>query len=223
MGTETELRLRSRSLPLPLHIDQVIVATTLDRDDIGQENYRLMTEDEMEWISFLYSNAKILLSKYRTPLLTLEKVSSINDVYNYKYQYACAFLLRERCNALMRREIRNIKHTDESANTYARIAELETENQCIKAQLEEANRHVDEVEKRAANAEQFVSCRDIDGHGLCSLVIRMRQEGKTDEEIAEFLDSSGRSLSQIGALLHTDPEATQAAQMKLAQRLLGKA
>ncbi|MFR8055237.1 MAG: hypothetical protein ACLU6O_11215 [Bilophila wadsworthia] len=90
-------------------------------------------------------------------------------------------------------------------------------------QLEEANRHADEVEKRAANAEQFVSCRDIDGHGLCSLVIRMRQEGKTDEEIAEFLSSSRRSLSQIGALLHTDPEATQAAQVKLAQRLLGKA
>ena len=64
---------------------------------------------------------------------------------------------------------------------------------------------------------------NFEEHGLCSLVIRMRQEGKTDEEIAEFLDSSGRSLSQIGALLHTAPEATQAAQMKLAQRLLGKA
>ena len=93
----------------------------------------------------------------------------------------------------------------------------------MRERLEEVDCYSDEAKKRAANAEQFVFCRDIDGHGLCSLVIRMRQEGKTDEEIAEFLSSSRRSLSQIGALLHTDPEATQAAQVKLAQRLLGKA
>lgn len=64
---------------------------------------------------------------------------------------------------------------------------------------------------------------NFDGHGLCSLVIRMRQEGKTDGEIAEFLNSSGCSNAQIGVLLHPNPEASQDARTKLAQRLLGKA
>lgn len=73
------------------------------------------------------------------------------------------------------------------------------------------------------DSENSISCSDIEGHGLCSCVIRMRQEGKTDEEIAAFLESSKCSLSQIGVLLHPDPGATHAAQRKLAQRLLGKA
>ena len=96
------------------------------------------------------------------------------------------------------------------------IAELEE-------QLATALQQNEDLEKTLADARISSNYVKIEGHGLCSIVIRMRQEGKTDEDIAKFLDASGCSNAQIGVLLHPNPEASQDARTKLAQRLLGKA
>lgn len=99
------------------------------------------------------------------------------------------------------------------------------ESECNKSvkriiELEEATRRADEAEQRAVKAEeQSASC--LDGHGLCSVVIQMREEGKTDEEIAKHLKASGLSIPQIGVLLHTNPYVSKSARVKHAQRLLG--
>jgi len=78
----------------------------------------------------------------------------------------------------------------------------------------------DEAEQQASNTkEQSASCRD--GHGLYSIVLQMREEGKKDEEIAKHLKSSGLSIPQIGALLHTNPYVSNSARVKYVQRLLG--
>lgn len=92
----------------------------------------------------------------------------------------------------------------------ARIAELETELAACREQLEEARR---------ANPSSN------EGHGLCSLVIRMREEGKTEEEIAAFLNDNKTwcTGSQVGALLHRGGRVTADSMLKYGQRLLGKA
>lgn len=63
--------------------------------------------------------------------------------------------------------------------------------------------------QRAEAAEQALAevrmpDNPVDGHGLCSTVIKMRGEGKSDNEIAQFLYLKGKgcSYAQIGALLH---------------------
>lgn len=115
----------------------------------------------------------------------------------------------------MRREIKK---------TQARIAELETELAACREQLEEARReNSGKEEHETAHGEDFPA--EYDGHGLCSLVIRMRKEGKTEKEIAATLHGSGKwcSASQIGALLHRGGRVSADAMLKHAQRLLGKA
>lgn len=96
------------------------------------------------------------------------------------------------------------------ANLRAQIAELETELVTCREQLEEWQRV-----NPSGNRE----------HGLCSLVIRMREEGKTDTEIAEYLydNKSWCSISQVGALLYRGSRVTADAMLKHGQRLLGKA
>lgn len=62
-----------------------------------------------------------------------------------------------------------------------------------------------------------------EGHGLCSLVIRMREEGKTDTEIAEHLKDKGLSRAIVGALMARDENviADQSYRVK-ADRLMKK-
>ena len=108
----------------------------------------------------------------------------------------------------------------------ARITELETELAAVREQLEEARREISGKEEghETAHGEDFPA--EYEGHGLCSLVIRMRKEGKTEKEIAEFLNGDkGKwcSASQIGALLHRGGNVSADAMLKHAQRLLGKA
>lgn len=130
----------------------------------------------------------------------------------YQERMACAILLITRCREIVKdSNIANIKHT--LAQNKARITEL-------KSHLEEALRRTDEAEQQASNTkEQSASCRD--GHGLCSIVLQMRGEGKKDEEIAKHLKASGLSIPQIGILLHTNPYVSNSARVKYAQRLLG--
>lgn len=105
-----------------------------------------------------------------------------------------------------------------------RITELETELAACREQLEEARREISgKKEHETAHGEEFPA--EYEGHGLCSLVIRMRKEGQTEEEIAATLRGSGKwcSVSQIGALLHRGGNISAASMSKHAQRLLGKA
>ena len=93
----------------------------------------------------------------------------------------------------------------------AEVAALREENAALKAALEQA---------RQAQASPT-----LEGHGLCSRVITMRQEGKTEEEIAAMLHDSGEwcSVAQVGALLYRGGRVSKDAMLKHAQRLLGKA
>lgn len=115
----------------------------------------------------------------------------------------------------------------ESENDHlkSRITELETELAACREQLKEARREIpDKGEHETVHGEDFPA--EYDGHGLCSLVIRMRKEGKTEKEIAEFLNGDKEkwcSASQIGALLHRGGNVSADAMLKHAQRLLGKA
>lgn len=63
---------------------------------------------------------------------------------------------------------------------------------------------ITELEKALAEARQGTTTPNIEGHGFCSLVIRMRHEGKTDPQIAACLRDKGLSRSVIGALLSKD-------------------
>jgi hypothetical protein len=61
--------------------------------------------------------------------------------------------------------------------------------------------------------------------GLCRMICNWRRDGKTELEIAEILYDDGKwcSLSQIGALLHSDDTRISADSMKkYAARLLAK-
>ena len=104
------------------------------------------------------------------------------------------------------------------------IAEQEQYRPLLPTPLLEALQYdespADEAEQQASNTkEQSASCRD--GHGLYSIVLQMREEGKKDEEIAKHLKSSGLSIPQIGALLHTNPYVSNSERVKYVQRLLG--
>lgn len=98
----------------------------------------------------------------------------------------------------------------ENEQLKTRITELETEFAACQKQLEEARRG---------------NTSGMGEHGLCSLVIRMREEGKTEEEIAAFLNDNKKwcTASQVGALLHRGGRVTADAMLKHGQRLLGKA
>lgn len=43
------------------------------------------------------------------------------------------------------------------------------------------------------------------GHGVLSTIINMRNDNKSESEIAHFLKDGGLSISQVGALLYPDP------------------
>ncbi len=125
-------------------------------------------------------------------------------------------------------------------HTSKRIAELETALAAKDAELEQARAEMSALrEKVAALEEEQKQARAAlegvrwgqgaaspDGHGLCSLVIRMRKEGKTEEEIAAFLSDAGKwcSAAQIGALLYLkEGRVSKDAMQKHGQRLLGTA
>jgi len=127
--------------------------------------------------------------------------------------YAARSLAKEYILGIKQSPYSHALYESECNKDVKRIIELE-------AQLEEATRRADEAEQRAIKAkEQSTSCRD--GHGLCSIVLQMRGEGKKDEEIAKHLKTSGVSIPQIGALLHATPYVSNSARVKYVQRLLG--
>lgn len=221
---ETEFRYKYMSIPLPLTLESVFECTDIYLEKDANGKFRNITKDEKRWIDFLCKKSEeyykknvkmyngileIYIQKGKTDDL-LERALSV-----YQERMACAILLITRCREIVKdSNIVNIKHT--LAQNKARITELES-------QLEEAFRSTDETEQQASNTkEQSTSCRD--GHGLCSVVIQMREEGKTDEEIAKHLrhlKASELSIPQIGALLHTNPYVSNSARVKYAQRLLG--
>lgn len=55
-----------------------------------------------------------------------------------------------------------------------------------------------------AKTQQTSTAPSMEGHGFCSLVIRMRHEGKTDSEIATILRSKKLSRYVVGVLLSKD-------------------
>lgn len=101
------------------------------------------------------------------------------------------------------------------------LLEWMREREDTAALLREQPRHEAALEQ----ARQAQASPTLEGHGLCSLIIRMRQEGKTEEEIAAALYDSGKwcSLAQVGALLYRGDRVAKEAMQKHAQRLLGKA
>lgn len=108
---------------------------------------------------------------------------------------------------------------EELEQARAELAALREENAVLKAEQEEARAALEEV-------QQENSASTLEGHGLCSLVIRMRQEGKTEEEFAAFLSDAGKwcSAAQIGALLYLkEGRVSKDAMQKHGQRLLGTA
>ena len=112
----------------------------------------------------------------------------------------------------------------------AKNAELEqarAELAALKAELEQARAEMSTLrEELAALEEARQGAASPEGHGLCSLVIMMRREGKTEEEIAAFLSNDGKwcSAAQIGALLYLkEGRVSKDAMQKHGQRLLGTA
>lgn len=118
-------------------------------------------------------------------------------------------------------------------NAQSRITELETalaSKDVEISALREKVAALEEEQKQARAALEGVrwgqGAASPDGHGLCSLVIRMRKEGKTEEEIAAFLSDAGKwcSAAQIGALLYLkEGRVSKDAMQKHGQRLLGTA
>lgn len=133
-------------------------------------------------------------------------------------------------------------------HTSKRIAELETALAAKDAELEQARAEMsalreevaalkkvndsntgvspEELELALSALEEIrQGAASLEGHGLCSLVITMRREGKTEEEIAAYLSDAGKwcSAAQIGALLYCGNRVSKDAMQKHAQRLLGKA
>lgn len=155
--------------------------------------FKYYTEPTLDFLSF-FSLILLIIQLY----------------YHVKKASKYLELLKDAMKALSQKE-------EEGYRLCERISDLEAKNQCLKTQLEEASRRTDEAKERAA------SCCEIEDHGLCSVVIRMRGDGKTDEEVAVALQGFGCSNAQIGALLHLDPAVSEGARTKLAQRLLGKA
>lgn len=86
------------------------------------------------------------------------------------------------------------------------------------------NRHIDYLEQEIQKMQSH-GTTGCDGCGHLSRICRMRRNGTSEEELANFLYNSGDwfSYAQIGALLHT--EETKVAQESMGQRarrLLGK-
>ncbi len=77
-----------------------------------------------------------------------------------------------------------------------------------------------EAELAAAKAEPATTLEN--GKSLADVVCRMRQQGKTDEEIAAYLYDGGKwcSQAQVGALLHADENRIKNDSMKKAERRL---
>lgn len=148
-------------------------------------------------------------TKLKIPFFTKKDIfNTVHNEYDADIDYSISFEDFEYWVKTNIDYVKILKGVDDDEDTHGK--RLTTELQQVE-------------ELKQALADSRTSGNDIEGHGLCSLVIRMRQEGKTDEDIAEFLDASGCSNAQIGVLLHTDPEASKDARTKLAQRLLGKA
>lgn len=95
----------------------------------------------------------------------------------------------------------------------------------LKTELELARQEKVALQAELENARQGPKITDLENHGLYGRVTIMRQEGKTEKEIAAFLSDDGNwcSIPQIGALLHPEGHVSRAAMIKHAQRLLGKA
>ena len=180
--------------------------------------YTYIIVDFCLWIPLFFTKPRAILAALT--FLALKHCLIAAFVYGY-YLYIKMKKSYDSARNVAREYILGIRQSPYSHAPYEsefnkdvkRIIELE-------AQLEEATRRADETEQRAVKAEElYASCRD--GHGLCSIVLQMRRDGKTDEEIAKHLKTSGLSIPQIGALLHTSPYVSNSARVKHAQRLLG--
>ena len=102
------------------------------------------------------------------------------------------------------------RDSDESENT--------NNEQYIKSLLLK----IEELEKRLSVEVPKLN----EGKGLSGLVCKLRREGKSDEEIADYLYDGGTwcTQAQIGALLHADDSRVASESMQQrARRLLGKA
>lgn len=105
------------------------------------------------------------------------------------------------------------------------ITELEQANTELANKLAERDNEIAKVKAQLEEGLQCVGTFDMEGHGLCSIVICMRQKGKPDEEIAKFLSDEGKwcSAAQVGALLFRGNRTDKESMRKHGNRLLGKA
>lgn len=108
----------------------------------------------------------------------------------------------------------------------ATLAAKNQELTVLKTELEQARQEKAALQAELEKVRHGQEPADLEKHGLCSLVIKMRCEGKTEEEIAAILSDSGKwcSAAQIGALLYLkEGRVSKEAMQKHGQRLLGTA
>lgn len=127
--------------------------------------------------------------------------------------------LREKDDRITDLETALVAKDAEFEQARAEMSALREEVAALKAKLEQVRAALEEARRGQEAAT-------LEGHGLCSLVITMRREGKTEEEIAAFLSDAGKwcSAAQIGALLYLkEGRVSKDAMQKHGQRLLGTA
>ena len=91
----------------------------------------------------------------------------------------------------------------------------------LAAQVSELKARVADLRAKLADAEARAA--KVDGHGLCTAVIRMRAEGRSEKEIFDRLDSLGLNDSQKSVLLFRKEKSTNSARVKNIQRIKGTA
>ena len=115
---------------------------------------------------------------------------------------------------------------DQLFNKNQQLRIKDQEIAALKADLELARQEKAVLQAELEKARQDPKIIDLEDHGLCGRVIMMREEEKTEKEIAAFLYDDGNwcSAAQVGALLYLkEGRVTKEAMQKHGQRLLGKA
>ena len=129
------------------------------------------------------------------------------------------------------RDQKDLLYWQRSTALKKRLAEKERENQGLRLQLAEKSeaQGVDSEQAEVMREEELEDTRAklqdaLEGHGLCSLVIRERQAGKTDQEIDSELErlKVERDIHRATLLYKGGGAADERARKKAYERLYEK-
>ena len=161
---------------------------------------------------------------------TVDPAACIDILLVSRFHYIEVRLLND---ALLRKKDKPLsileEHRREYATEHNNIEKLE-DIDGARTELQEVSEatRIAELEQEVASLKERPAAREeaappaCECKGLSAVVLQMRQEGKTDEEIAAALKEKGLSLSQIGVTLHSDPlSVSQDAITMCAKRLIG--